>query len=120
MLRQINIYFEGGSSRCKLTFKRKVRKQSYILVALPALRKSSEDEESSPASAVGAHAYTLYSDSKWVEIASSNNAALDGSDCFHPSVYQEDPGYYDAGRKNPPGDVEGYDRFYLTRPAVEN
>ena len=76
---------------CEPTFKRKVGEQSNILVTLPALRKSSKDKKASPAAAVGTHAYTLYSDRKWVEVASSNNAAFDSSHCLHPSVYQKEP-----------------------------
>lgn len=115
-----NQYMSLKTIGCKLTFKRKVREQSYILVALPPLRKSSKDKKPPPAAAVGAHAYTLYSDSKWVEVASSNDAALNGSHCLHPSVYQQDPRKDDASREDPPRDFEGYGRFYLTRPAVEN
>ena len=89
---RINQCMFSRSVGCKLTFKRKVCEQSYILVTLPTLRKSGKDKKSSPAPAVGAHAYTLYSDSKRVQVASSNNTALDSSHCLHPSVYQKDPG----------------------------
>lgn len=115
-----NQYVFSRNIECTLTFKREVCEQSYILITLPTLRKGSKDKESPPAPAVGAHAYTLYPDSKWVEVTSSNYAALHSSHCLHPSIHQEDPTQDDASRKDPPRDVEGYGRFYLTRPAVEN
>ena len=105
---------------CELTFKREVCEQRYVLVPLSAFGKSSKDKESPPAPALRAHAYTLHSNSKWIKVAGGDHTALDGSDCLHPSVHQENPRQNDTSSENPPRDVEGYGRFYLTRPAVEN
>lgn len=109
-----NQYICLRSKEYRLTFEREVCKQGYILITLPALCESGKDKKSPPAPAMGTHAYTLYSDSKWIKVACSNNAALDSSYCLHPSVHQKNPGYNDASRENPPRDVEGYGRFDLT------
>ena len=84
-------YVFSKNTECKLTFEREVCEQGHILVTFPALGESSKDKEPPPTPAVGAHAYTLYSDSEWIEVACSNHAALHSSYCLHPSVDQQNP-----------------------------
>lgn len=51
------------------TFKREVCEQSHVFCTFSSLRKRSEHQKTSPPPTVGANAYTLHSDCKWIEIA---------------------------------------------------
>lgn len=96
------------------TFERKMREQSDILGTFATFCQSCKDEKSSPALSPCTRSYTLYSYGQRIQIARSDNTALDDSEGANPPVYEKYQGQQDACSKNPSCYLEADDWLDLT------